>query len=84
MALHHRLRKNDTHTGPTSDYKVLLYNLLKPPILAVGPISQYLLTFFDCSDNTRSIAMIFSSTDLTSPTELRSRLSLWVQNLLRW
>ncbi len=46
MTPNHRLRKNDTHTGPTSDYKVLLYNPLKPPILAVGPKRQYLLTLF--------------------------------------
>ncbi len=46
MTPSHRLRKNDTHKGPTSEHKVLLYNALKPPTLAVGPKSQDLLTLF--------------------------------------
>jgi hypothetical protein len=30
------------------------------------------------------VVAVFTSVDLTSLTESRSRLSLWVQNLLRW
>jgi hypothetical protein len=46
MTPNHRLRKNDTHTVPTSEHKVPLHNLLKPPTLAVGPKRQCSLTLF--------------------------------------
>ena len=95
MALNQWLRKNDTFLSPASEYKVLLYNPLNTfYIRGRRRLSRRSWRFFDCHDNTRSIAIIpkphwhvlavFYSVDLTSSTELRSRLSLWVQNLLRW